>query len=133
MTAETVAKPPVERASTGDGAPAPRARRQRIRLRPALAEAAGQVKKAVVWLTLAVVAVIAVGIVFEVLEANDAKAIVSFVEDFAKWLAAPFDEMFTPHSQKLAIAVNWGIAIGVYAALGSLLAGAMERMAAAVR
>lgn len=138
MTAETVAEPPVEHASpttarNGNGEPAPSRRRSRIRLRPAVAESLGQAKQVVVWLTIAVVVVISVGIVFEVLSANDAKSIVSFVEDLAKWLVRPFDEMFTPHNAKLAIGINWGIAVGVYAALGGLLASVIERLATAIR
>ena len=142
MTDETVADPPAEPASpamaphtgrNGDGYAGPAARKAPIQLRPAAAEALGQLRKVVVWLTIGTVAVIGLGIVFEVLSANNAKWIVSFVDDLAKWLAAPFDEMFTPSSEKLAIAINWGIAIGVYATLGGLLARALGRLSGAVR
>lgn len=77
--------------------------------------------------TLAIGAVIALGIAFKVLGANDDKWIVSAVEDVAKFLAAPFDGMFTPDSDDLAVAINWGIAIVVYAIVGRLLARLVKR------
>ena len=83
--------------------------------------------------TVAITVVIALGIAFEVLGANDDKWIVSAVEDAAKFLAAPFDGMFTPDSDKFAVAINWGIAIAVYAIIGRLLARLVKRAAARAR
>ena len=83
--------------------------------------------------TFAVGALIALGIVFKVLDANTQKWLVSDVENAANWLTSPFQNTFMLHSAKLAIALNWGIAIVVYAILGRVLArltqGAAARLA----
>jgi hypothetical protein len=70
---------------------------------------------------------IAVGIAFVVLKANPHNGIVSFFHDVARWLVGPFDGMFTPKSHRLAVAINWGIAIAVYVIAGRLLAGLLRR------
>jgi len=80
--------------------------------------------------TVAVASVIALGIVFKVLDANTQKWLVSDVESAANWLAAPFQNTFMLHSAKLAIGLNWGIAIVVYAILGRVLARLTQRGAA---
>jgi hypothetical protein len=78
--------------------------------------------------TVVVVAVIALGIVFHVLDANTHKWLVSDVERAAKWFAGPFDNTFMVHSAKLAIALNWGIAIIVFAILGRLVARLVQKL-----
>jgi hypothetical protein len=57
-----------------------------------------------------VVLIIAAGILLVVLKANPANSIVSEVHSWARWLAGPFDGMFSFHSANTAIAVKWGIA-----------------------
>jgi hypothetical protein len=69
-----------------------------------------------------VVAIIVAGILLVVLKANPANSIVSEVHSWARWLAGPFDGMFTFHSANDAIAVNWGIAAVVYLFVGVLIA-----------
>ncbi len=68
-----------------------------------------------------------IGILFVVLEANPDNGIVNAVLDAAKWLAGPFDEMFTPKDHKLEIALNWGIALVVYVIAGRFIASLLRR------
>jgi uncharacterized protein involved in cysteine biosynthesis len=69
-----------------------------------------------------VVLIIVAGILLVVLTANPANSIVAEVHDWARWLAGPFDGMFSFHSANAAIAVNWGIAAVVYLIVGGLIA-----------
>lgn len=69
-----------------------------------------------------VVLIILAGILLVVLKANPANSIVSEVHSWARWLAGPFDGMFSFHSANDAIAVNWGIAAAVYLFAGVLIA-----------
>ena len=69
-----------------------------------------------------VVLIIVAGILLVVLKANPANSIVSEVHSWARWLAGPFDGMFSFHSANTAIAVNWGIAAVVYLLVGGLIA-----------
>jgi uncharacterized protein involved in cysteine biosynthesis len=77
----------------------------------------------VVQLILSVVVLIIVaGILLVLLKANPANSIVSEVHSWARWLAGPFDGMFSFRSANDAIAVNWGIAAVVYLIVGGLIA-----------
>jgi hypothetical protein len=69
-----------------------------------------------------VVLVIVAGIVVVLLKANPTNSIVSDVHDAARWLAGPFDGIFSFHNARVALAVNWGLAAVVYAAVGGLIA-----------
>ena len=73
-----------------------------------------------------IAAVIALGILFIVLEANSGNSIVSTVHDAARDLVGPFDDMFSIDNAKLAVAVNWGIAAFVYLIVGVLIARLIE-------
>jgi hypothetical protein len=68
-----------------------------------------------------VVLIIVAGILLVVLKANPANSIVSEVHTWARWLAGPFDGMFSFHSAHTALAVNWGIAAVVYLCVGGLI------------
>jgi hypothetical protein len=68
-----------------------------------------------------VVLIIALGILFVVLDANASNTIVSHVRDWAKTLAGPFDGMFKLDSAKGTLALNWGIAILVYMVIGAVI------------
>jgi hypothetical protein len=72
---------------------------------------------------------IGLGIVFIVLDANERNAIVSHVTDWARALVGPFDGIFRPRQPKLAIAVNWGLALVVYLIGGSIIASLLRRAA----
>jgi len=74
-----------------------------------------------------VVLIIVAGILLVVLKANPANSIVSEVHSWARWLAGPFDGMFSFHSANVAIAVNWGIAAIVYLCVGGLIARLLGR------
>jgi hypothetical protein len=75
-----------------------------------------------------VIAIIALAIAFVVLDASSSNTIVSHVRDWAHTLAAPFRGIFHLHSAKGTFALNYGIAIVVYA----LVAGLVVRLIAAV-
>jgi hypothetical protein len=79
-------------------------------------------------ITGAVALVILIGIAFVVLKANRHNDIVSTVHDVARWLVGPFDGMFTPKHHKVAVAVNWGIAMAVYVVAGRFVASLARRL-----
>ena len=82
----------------------------------------------VVDLVTAVVAVIiAVGVLLVVLEANPANDIVNTWLDAARWLVGPFKGFFTLDDRKLQVAVNWGLALLVYVAVGRLVSSLLRR------
>jgi hypothetical protein len=82
----------------------------------------------VVDVVTAIVAIIIVlGILLVVLKANMGNALVKDVHDAAKFLVGPFDGIFKLKDAKLAIAVNWGIALVVYVIAGRLLASLLRR------
>jgi hypothetical protein len=82
--------------------------------------------------TVAVVLIVA-GILIHVLGANTSNGIVSAINDAAKWLAQPFNNIFHPHSAKTAIALNWGLAAVVYAIAGGFISRMLARSAVAAR
>ena len=75
----------------------------------------------------AVAAVLVLGIVLVVLEANTSNALVEAVRDAARFLAGPFDGLFTLDSNKAEKAVNWGIAAVVGYAVARLIARLLLR------
>jgi hypothetical protein len=81
----------------------------------------GLLARAVQLVVSVVVLIIVAGILLVVLKANPANSIVSEVHSWARWLAGPFDGMFSFHSANVAIAVNWGIAAIVYLCIGGLI------------
>ena len=89
---------------------------------------AGAILARIIWLVAVLVAlVIAVGIAFVVLKANMGNSIVSSIHDAAKFLVGPFDGIFKPKDHRLAIAINWGIAIVVYLFVARLMARLLQR------
>lgn len=78
--------------------------------------------RAVMAITTALVVVIVLGIVFVLLDANQANMIVDFVLDVGRWLTRPFANLFQMDTADQAILVNWGIAAVVYLFVGSALA-----------
>ncbi len=107
-----------------DGRPVEVPRRQRRRegggVR-ALGQGADLLVRVVQLVVSIVVLIILAGILLVVLKANPANSIVSEVHSWARWLAGPFDGMFSFHSANTAIAVNWGIAAVVYLLVGGLI------------
>jgi hypothetical protein len=74
-------------------------------------------------LIASIVALILVaGILLVVLKANQSNQVVSAITDAARWLAGPFDGMFSMSKHRVEVAVNWGIAAVVWFLVGRLLA-----------
>jgi hypothetical protein len=71
--------------------------------------------------------VLVAGIVLTVLGANTGNQIVKAVQDAARWLAGPFDGLFTFKSHKTEVAVDWGLAAVVYFAISRFLARLIVR------
>jgi hypothetical protein len=69
-----------------------------------------------------IAAVIGLGIVFVVLDANERNIIVSQVTDWAQTLVGPFRGVFRFRPPEVAIAVNWGLALVFYLLVGSIIA-----------
>lgn len=74
-----------------------------------------------------VAVIIALGIILVVLKANMGNSIVSGIHDAARSLVGPFDDIFTFKDHKLAVGINWGIALVVYVIVGRLLASLLRR------
>jgi hypothetical protein len=70
---------------------------------------------------LVVLVLLGLGILFSVLDANVHKWLVADVEDAGRWLASPFRQTFMLHDAKLRLALNWGIALVIYAILAPLV------------
>jgi hypothetical protein len=87
-----------------------------------LAAGVGLLARVVQLVVSIVVLIIIAGILLVVLNANPANSIVSEVQSWARWLAGPFDGIFSFRSANAAIAVNWGIAAVVYLLAGGLIA-----------
>jgi hypothetical protein len=75
----------------------------------------------------AVAAVLILGIVLVLLEANPSNDIVAAIRDAARFLAGPFNNLFTLDSNKAERAVNWGIAAVVWYAVARLIARLLLR------
>jgi uncharacterized membrane protein YdcZ (DUF606 family) len=100
----------------------PRRQERRERTGGALGRSAGLLARVVQFVVSIVVLLIVAGILLVVLKANPANSIVSEVHSWARWLAGPFDGMFSFRNANTAIAVNWGIAAVVYLFAGVLIA-----------
>ena len=74
-----------------------------------------------------VAALIVLGIILVVLEANPDNAIASFFLSVSEWLVTPFKALFTLKQQKIQVAVNWGIAAVVYLLVGVAIASLLAR------
>lgn len=68
-----------------------------------------------------VAAILVAGILLVVLKANQSNEIVKAIHDAAKFLAGPFNNLFSLNSHKAEIAVNWGIAAVVWYALARVI------------
>jgi hypothetical protein len=93
----------------------------------ALGRGAGLLARVVQFVVSIVVLIIVAGILLVVLKANPANSIVSEVHSWARWLAGPFDGMFSFRNANTAVAVNWGIAAVVYLIVGVLIARLIGR------
>ena len=73
------------------------------------------------------VALILIGIVLVLLEANTSNQLVNSLLDAARWLTTPFHNVFKLHGYKANIGVNWGLAAVVYAFAGGVIARLLRR------
>ena len=74
-----------------------------------------------------VAAVIVIGILLVVFDANARADVVEWLTDAARWLAGPFHGLFNLDSGKWQTAVNWGLAAVVYFAISRVVARALAR------
>ena len=77
--------------------------------------------------TTIVVAIVVIGIVLVLLEANTSNDLVNAVLDAGRWLVKPFRDVFHPGSLKARVAINWGLAAVVYSLVGGLIARLLIR------
>jgi hypothetical protein len=89
------------------------------------------VARAVRMATGLVVAVLLLGILLFVLEANGENAIVGAVMDVDRFLADPFRGIFDVSGAKGQVALDFGVAALVYGVAGLLLARVLVRLGAA--
>jgi surface polysaccharide O-acyltransferase-like enzyme len=80
--------------------------------------------------TAIAVGILVIAILLIVTEANTSNEIVKWFHDAGSWLAGPFKNLFSIHSHRVEVAVNWGIAAVVYGFVGRLLARLLARAAA---
>ena len=69
-----------------------------------------------------VAAVIVVGILLVVFNADTSAAVVEWITDAAKWLVGPFEGLFNLDSRDWQTVVNWGLAAVVYFAISRVIA-----------
>lgn len=77
--------------------------------------------------TTVAVVLIAAGILLYVLGANGHNTVVSDVHQAAKWVVGPFQNIFHISGRKANLALNWGVALVVYAIIGGFLARLLSR------
>jgi hypothetical protein len=81
-----------------------------------------QIARLITMIASIVALILVVGIALVVLKANPSNQVVSAITDAARWLAGPFDGMFSFAKHRVEVAVNWGIAAVVWFLVGRLLA-----------
>jgi hypothetical protein len=91
------------------------------------AVARASIARIIILIATVVAAVLILGIVLVLLEANRSNDIVHFVREAASFLAGPFDGLFKLDNNKLEKAVNWGLAAVVWYAVGRLIARLLLR------
>ena len=77
--------------------------------------------------TSVVTAIIVVGILLVVFEANKSNDAVNAVLDAGRWLVDPFKDVFKADGVKARIALNWGLAVVVYGLAGGMVARLLGR------
>lgn len=77
--------------------------------------------------TTVAVVLIAAGILLWVLSANRHNLAVSDVHRAGRWLVGPFHNVFQLKNGKVNLAVNWGLALVIYAIVGGFLARLLAR------
>jgi hypothetical protein len=126
---------PADGGSRADYGPTQSESRPTASERAATAAAGGGLMliRAVRLVAAVVIAIIALAIVFVVFDASTSNTIVSHIRDWAHTLAAPFRGIFHLHSAKGTFALNYGIAIVVYAIVAGLIERAIAMLFAPAR
>jgi hypothetical protein len=93
------------------------------------AVARASIARAVLVVGTIVFVVLAVGIVLVVLGANHSNELVKAVHSAAQFLAGPFDGLFTLHSRRATVALDWGIAAVVWYVVARFIARLIVRRA----
>jgi hypothetical protein len=86
------------------------------------AVARASVARAVILIGTVVAAILVLGIVLTLLGASPHNELVKVIHDAGKFLAGPFRGLFSLHSAKATLAVNWGLAAVVWYLLARLIA-----------
>jgi hypothetical protein len=86
------------------------------------AVARANIARVVTLVATVVAAILVLGILLVLLDANRSNDIVQTVHDAAEFLAGPFKGLFDLDRPRVQTAVNWGIAAVVWFALGRLIA-----------
>jgi hypothetical protein len=124
-----------ERASTprGDAADRSRGRTGRRSVTAVMTAGVGSVARVISQLVRLIfgliAALIVIGILLRVLDANARNSIVSTIHDAGKYFVGPFKDVFTEKNPKVSIAVNWGVAAGVYLVIGTVIATLIAKLA----
>jgi hypothetical protein len=83
--------------------------------------------RAVRLVAASVVLVVGLGVLFALLKANATNGVVSEIHGWGRWLVGPFNGMFSLHTARAGIAVNWSIAAVIYLVAGGLIARLIGR------
>lgn len=131
-TVTTGQDPAVQPSGTAAGASPARPRQdlavQFLRaLRAGWARGISLLASAVMIAAVVIAVIFAVHILFVVFSANPANSIVQFVNRWAQQFAWRFSSLFTPHSQRLAVLADYGIAAIAYLVAGRIVAGVIRR------
>lgn len=85
---------------------------------------AARIIRTIAW---AIAIVIAIGIAFVVLDANQDNGIVTVITDIGSFFVEPFKGIFSLDDAKGQVALNWGIGAVVYVLVGHLIARLVAR------
>lgn len=88
--------------------------------------AVARVVRGLAW---AIAAVVVLGILIYVTEANTGNWLVGAVMDVARWFADPFRFIFQLDENKAQVTLNWGIGALAYAAIGQTIGFALDAAA----
>ena len=75
-----------------------------------------------------IAAIIGLGILLVVLDANESNGLVEAILDIGRFFTDPFRDIFEMDDNDLEIAVNWGIAAVVYVVLGIVLSTGLHAL-----
>jgi hypothetical protein len=86
-----------------------------------------QAARVITAIAAAIAAVIVLGILLVVFDANQSNGLVDAIMDVAGFFVEPFKGLFSMDSHEAQVALNWGIGAAVYLLVGSLIARLIRR------